>query len=118
MERTITLFVERSRQLLADFSLQAQRDGAAQRRFIADFTRMIEDFLDTLRDQGIAVGAQLAGHLIECCTQLRRLADALDPQPQDRAATAQVEALQRRLARCVAAPAGAAAEQQARAHKS
>lgn len=108
MEETIALFVEQSRQLLAEFSMQARpsdANSASQRLFIAKFTRMIEDFLDSLCARRIEVGAQLALLLLECCAQMRRLADALGaPQPGNDV-TAPIDALQRRLAAFVDAPA-------------
>ena len=107
MERTITLFVERSRQLLADFSSQlraSDSNAAAQREFIATFTRMIEDFLDALSEQQVAVDTQLAGQLLECCAQMGRLGGRLSDQDQDQAVLARVETLQRRLAGLVEAP--------------
>ena len=67
---------------------------------------MIDDFLDSLRDQRIAVDAQLAVPLLECCAQMSRLADSLGPQAQDHAVLAHIEDLQRRLGRFVAAPVG------------
>ena len=109
MEETIALFVEQGRQLLAEFSLQARpsdANSAAQRWFIANFTRMIEDFLDSLSAQRVAVGAQLATLLLECCAQMRRLAAAQGAQqsPEDDV-TAPIDALQRRLAQFVDASA-------------
>ena len=57
MEDPITAFVEQSRQLLVEFakaSPQSNDDpGAAQRHFVASFTRTIDDFVDSLHDQGI-----------------------------------------------------------------
>ena len=108
MEDTITLFVQQSRQLLADFSTQSRpgdSQGVAQRQFIANFTRMIEDVLDSLRDQGTAVGTQLTVQLLECCAQMGRLANSLGARRQDRAEMARLEALQRRLGRLIEAPA-------------
>lgn len=106
MEETIALFVEQGRQLLAEFSLQARpsdANSAAQRQFIAKFTRMIEDFLDSLSAQRVAVGAQLAVLLMECCAQMHRLADAQQSPEND--VTAPIDALQRRLAQFVDASA-------------
>ena len=109
MEETIALFVEQSRQLLAEFSTQARPsdgNGAAKRRFITDFTRMIEDFLDSLCARQITVDAQLAVLLLECCAQMRRLADAQGAQQSpEHAVTAPIDALQRRLTQFVDAPA-------------
>lgn len=107
MEDTIALFVEQGRQLLADFSTQSRPSDAscaAQRQFIANFTRMIDDFLNSLRNQRIAVDAQLAVPLLECCAQISRLAESLGDQAQDRAVLARIGDLQRRLGQCVAAP--------------
>jgi len=108
MENTVTLFVQHSRQLLADLATQSRPSdskGAAQHQFIANFTRMIEDFLDSLRDQGTAVGAQLTVQLLECCAQMGCLANSLGAQRQDRAQMARLEALQRRLGRFIETPA-------------
>jgi len=107
MEDTVTLFVQQSRQLLADLATQSRPSdskGAAQHQFIANFTRMIEDFLDSLRAQGVAVGAQLTVQLLECCAQMACLANSLGAQRQDREVMAHVEALQRRLGRFIEAP--------------
>ena len=109
MERTITLFVEQSRELLADFSPQlrpSDSNDAARREFIANFTRMIDDFLDTLGEQQIAVDSLLASQLLECCAQMGRLGD----RAQDRAVLAHVESLRRRLASFTEKPAAPFAE--------
>ena len=108
MERTITLFVEQSRELLADFSPQlrpSDSNGAAWREFIANFTRLIDDFLDTLGEQQIAVDSLLASQLLECCAQMGRLGDRLGDQAQDRAVLAHVERLRRRLTSFTETPA-------------
>ena len=57
MEDPITAFVEQSRQQLVDFAQGSQQSnddpGAAQRHFVASFTRTIDDFVDSLHDREI-----------------------------------------------------------------
>jgi chemotaxis protein histidine kinase CheA len=107
MEDTIALFVEQSRGLLAGFSRQlraSESNGAARRQFIATFTRMIEDFLDTLRERQIAVNPQIASHLLECCAQMGCLGARLGGQEQDRVVLANVDSMRQRLASLTETP--------------
>lgn len=85
MKDPIAAFVEQGRQLLAEFASESLRlatnaeasPAAPQRKFIADFSVLIEGLLDSLHDDERAVAPQLATRLLECCTQMSRLAEAL-----------------------------------------
>lgn len=90
MKDPISAFVEQGRQLLAEFAAESwrlatradTRPGTVQRQFIADFSALIENLLDTLHDDERPVAPQLATQLLECCSQMSHLADALAMQLQ------------------------------------
>ena len=84
--------------------------GVVECDFIVDFTHLVENLLDSLRNGELAVTAPLATLLLECCDQMASLVDVLAAGAAQPAAKLQADgdALTLRLQQFIAADHGTA----------